>query len=157
MLYSNSSEFLLWIPFKIFTWKSDLIIYERNVSVANFVQITIPYHILKHKTELFPWNLEQLFLKLLKILLLTISMCCFQDKYLSMNTPKKFVICTLLIRIFLIARLGKVCGSNCFFEREWNNNHLVLWTFRNNLFDLNHVETFSSSTFILEKNVSMFL
>ena len=54
-------------------------------------------------------------------------------------------------------KVRQVCGSNCLFERGWNKNHLVLSTFRDNLFDLNHIETFSSSAFILKKSVSMFL
>ena len=94
---------------------------------------------------------------LLEDLLLTISMCCFQDKFSSMNAPKYFVTCSLLICIFSIRRLGKVCGRDFLFERGWNNNYLVLSRFRDNLFDLNHVETFSSSLFILAKSVSMFL
>ena len=94
---------------------------------------------------------------LLKALLLTISMCCFQDKLSSMNTPKKFVICSLLICIFWIKRLDTAYGSNCLFERWWNNNHLVLSTFRDNWFDINHVETFLSSTFILAKSAYVFV
>ena len=54
---------------------------------------------------------------LLETLLLSISMCCFQDKFSSMITPKKFVTCSLLICISSIRRLGKVCGRNCLFER----------------------------------------
>ena len=54
-------------------------------------------------------------------------------------------------------KLGKVYGRNCLFERESNKNHLVLSTLRDNLFDLNHVETYSSSTFIIAKSESMFL
>ena len=64
----------------------------------------------------------------------------------------KFLIC-----IFSIRRLGKVCWNNCLFEIGWKNNHLVLLKFRDYLFDFNHVETFSSSTFILSKSVPMFL
>ena len=43
-----------------------------------------------------------------------------------------------------------------FFERGWNKDQLVLSTLRDNLFDLNHVDTFSSSAFIIAKSVSMF-
>ena len=88
---------------------------------------------------------------LLEILLLSFLMCCFQDKFSSMNTPKNFVTCSLLICISSIRRLGKVCGRNCLFERGWNKDHLVLSILRDNLFDLNHVETLSSSTFIIAK------
>ena len=56
------------------------------------------------------------------------------------------IICSLLICIFSIRRLGKNCESNLLFDRGWNNNHLVLSTFRENLFDLNHVETLANST-----------
>ena len=93
---------------------------------------------------------------LLEILLLSF-MCCFQDKFSSMNTPKNCVTCSLLICISSIRRLGNVCGRNCLFERWWNKDHLVLSISRDNLFDLNHVETLSSSTFIITKSVSMFL
>ena len=96
-------------------------------------------------------------LMLLEILLLSISMCCFQDKFSPMNTPKNFLTCSLLICISSIRRLGKVCGRNCLFERGSNKDYLVLSTLRDNLFDLNHVETFSSSTFIIAKRVSMVL
>ena len=41
--------------------------------------------------------------------------------------------------------------------RGWNNNQLVLLTFRYNLFDLNHVKTFASSTFIVSNIVSILL
>ena len=64
----------------------------------------------------------------------------------------------IFINMYILnKKVGKVCGSNCFFERGWNNNHLILSTFGDILFDVNHVETFASSTFILSKYVSMFL
>ena len=69
--------------------------------------------------------------------------------FCSNRMHKTFVICSLLIHIFSIWRLGKASGSNCLFERGWNNNHLIL-------FYLNHFETFSSFTFILAKSVSVF-
>ena len=90
-----------------------------------------------------------------KSLLLTTPMCCFQDKFLSMNSPKSFAACSLLICTFSVRRLGKVCGSNCLFGTGWSNNHLALLTFRDNFSGLNYVMTFSSSTFILTKSVSM--
>ena len=43
------------------------------------------------------------------------------------------------------------------FERGCKNDHLSLWTFKDNLFDLNSVETLSSSTAILAKSVAMLL
>ena len=57
----------------------------------------------------------------------------------------------LLICLFSIQSLGKVFESNYLFERERNNNHLVLSTFRDSLFDLKYIETFSCSTFTLAK------
>ena len=80
-------------------------------------------------------------------------MCCFQDIFSSMNTPKNFVIYSLLTLIFSIRRLRKVCWCNWLFKRGWNNNHLILSTFRDNFFDLIHVER--SFTFMLAKRVSM--
>lgn len=93
---------------------------------------------------------------LLENLLLTISMYCFQDKFASTNTRKIFVTCPLLICTFSIRRLGNVDGGNFFFERKGNNNNLVLSTFTENLFDLNHVKTFYSSKVIPAKSASMF-
>ena len=43
------------------------------------------------------------------------------------------------------------------FERGCKNDHLSLSTFKDNLFDLNSVETLSSSTAILAKSVAMLL
>ena len=50
-----------------------------------------------------------------------------------------------------------MCERNFLFERTWKNDCLLLSTFKDNLFELNHAETLSSSIFILAKNALMFL
>ena len=59
---------------------------------------------------------------------------------------QKFVTFSLLICIFSINRLGKVCGRNFLLEKVWNNDSLLLLTSKDNLLDLNHTETLLSST-----------
>ena len=56
-------------------------------------------------------------------------MWCFQDKFLSVYTPKSCYM------------LRKIGGTNLLFERGLNNDDLVLLTFKNNLCGLKQVET----------------
>ena len=56
-------------------------------------------------------------------------------------TPKDLVTYSLLVCMFSINRSGQICRGNFLFERRWNDAHLVLPTFKDNLLDLNHAKT----------------
>ena len=87
-----------------------------NICIVYIVMNKQKYSCFRHcllNMSLDLWRMPML----LKILLLAILMCYFQDKFSSMNTPKNFVTCSLLICIFSVRRLGKVYGDNCLFER----------------------------------------
>ena len=88
-----------------------------------------------------------------EILLLTISMWCFQAKfspyiciygdiyiyvYIYIYMPRIFFTNLLLICLFSIIRLSKIFKRKFLFERLWNNNHLYLSPFKDKSLDLIH-------------------
>ena len=84
---------------------------------------------------------------LLETLIQTCSIWYFHVKLSSMKIAKNFVMLSLGISKLLIWSMGKSFAIRRFFFYEWKSSHFVLIEFRESLYALNQIDSFSSSTF----------